>query len=184
MSNVKWDVNDVHLAERRKTVSTSKKTARTARGGAALRETRTGQLVSPATAGFQRTLGVSVKTRTGMIRKIRDGLSVQTFDRLAKAMQLNSNELAAATEIPISTLSRRKKAGRLQPDESDRLVRLATVFNRAIDLFEGDKARAAEWFRTPKKALNQASPLEYSDTEIGIQEVTDLIGRLEHGVFS
>lgn len=147
-------------------------------------EFRTGQVISPATTGFQRTLGVSVKSRTKMIQKIRAGLGIQSFDRLAKAMQLNSNELAAATEIPLSTLSRRKKQGRLHPDESDRLVRLATVFNRAIDLFEGDKARAAEWFRTPKKALNQASPLDYADTEIGLQEVTDLIGRLEHGVFS
>ena len=137
----------------------------------------------PNAIGFQRTLGISVKHRTHMIGKIRDGLGFASFDRLAREMRLNTAEFAKAADIPESTLNRRKKDGRLHPDESDRLVRLACVFNQAVELFEGDSARAATWFRSVKKALNHTSPLDYSDTEIGTQEVTDLIGRLEHGVF-
>jgi uncharacterized protein (DUF2384 family) len=32
--------------------------------------------------------------------------------------------------------------------------------------------------------LNNESPLQYSETEIGAEEVGDLIERLKHGVFT
>jgi putative toxin-antitoxin system antitoxin component (TIGR02293 family) len=40
------------------------------------------------------------------------------------------------------------------------------------------------WLKSPQKALGGKTPLEYSDTEPGAREVEDLLGRLEHGVFS
>jgi uncharacterized protein (DUF2384 family) len=36
----------------------------------------------------------------------------------------------------------------------------------------------------PRKAFGNQSPLDYSRTELGAREVENLIGRLEHGVFS
>jgi hypothetical protein len=40
------------------------------------------------------------------------------------------------------------------------------------------------WFTSPKIPLDGKTPLECADTEIGAKEVEDLLGRLEHGVFS
>jgi uncharacterized protein (DUF2384 family) len=37
---------------------------------------------------------------------------------------------------------------------------------------------------TPCEELDDTSPLDFSRTEIGAREVEDLIGRLEHGVFT
>jgi len=52
-------------------------------------------------------------------------------------------------------------------------------------LFTGTlSASAAHWLHTPKRALGGAAPIEYADTEPGVREIQDLIGRLEHGVFS
>ncbi|MBW1797126.1 MAG: DUF2384 domain-containing protein, partial [Deltaproteobacteria bacterium] len=36
----------------------------------------------------------------------------------------------------------------------------------------------------PARALGGKTPLEYADTEPGAQEVDELLGRIEHGVFS
>lgn len=135
-------------------------------------------------AAYYTTLGVKVVNRAELVSQIRTGLDVEAFTHLAHAMALSEQQLAKAIDIPLRTLTRRKQTGKLQQHESDRLVRIASLFARALELFEGDRERATHWFQSDKKALGGASPIDYSDTDIGAQEVEDLIGRLEHGVFS
>jgi len=72
----------------------------------------------------------------------------------------------------------------LTPHESERLLRLALVFEKTVDLFEGNADAARDWLNTSNKALAGESPLAMVETEIGAREVEDLIGRLEHGVFA
>ncbi len=50
-------------------------------------------------------------------------------------------------------------------------------------MLEGEEA-AREWLKSPLPALAGKTPLEFADTEPGAQEVEDLLGRIEHGVFS
>jgi putative toxin-antitoxin system antitoxin component (TIGR02293 family) len=64
------------------------------------------------------------------------------------------------------------------------LLRISTIFDKTVDLFEGDVRGAVTWLTAPMRALAGESPLRYSRTEIGAREVENLIGRLEHGVFS
>jgi putative toxin-antitoxin system antitoxin component (TIGR02293 family) len=66
--------------------------------------------------------------------------------------------------------------------ESDRLVRLARLFGRALDLFESDAGAAREWLTTPQRALGNVVPLEVGKTDIGATKVQNLIGRLEYGI--
>ena len=80
------------------------------------------------------------------------------------------------------TLARRKEAGRLEPDESDRLMRASRVIARAIELFEGDREAARTWLTTHLRALGDHTPLEFAKTDVGAIEVENLIGRLEHGI--
>ncbi len=54
----------------------------------------------------------------------------------------------------------------------------------AVDLFGGDKGKAITWMSTPIKGLGYRSPDSLLETETGALEVCDLIGRLEHGVFT
>jgi len=81
-------------------------------------------------------------------------------------------------------LARRKASGRLTADESEKLLRLSSTFENTLDLFEGNRRQALAWLSSPKKEFEDQTPLEYSRTEVGAREVEDLIGRLEHGVFS
>ena len=43
---------------------------------------------------------------------------------------------------------------------------------------------ARKWLKDPAWALGDIPPLTYADTELGSKEVEDLLGRIEHGVFS
>jgi putative toxin-antitoxin system antitoxin component (TIGR02293 family) len=82
-----------------------------------------------------------------------------------------------------ATYHRRKASGKLDPSESDRVVRYARLMGRAVEVLESeDSARA--WLNSPQVGLGGAVPLDYAETELGAREVEDLLGRIEHGVYS
>lgn len=134
---------------------------------------------------YYRWIGVRARSVAGVVERVEEGLPLQALERLGKLLELKSStEVAGLLLIPPRTFYHRKKAKRLTPGESDRLLRTARIFGLAVDLFGGDRQAARQWLQTPKRALGEATPLGYAATEVGAREVEDLIGRAEHGVFS
>ncbi len=122
----------------------------------------------------------SEPTFTFVRSTVKEGLPREAFDRIKGAIGTSSEELALVTEIPPRTIARRK---RFKPDESERLLRVASAFQRTLELFQDiDKAR--KWFTTSKVALGGLSPLKCCDTEAGCREVENLLGRLDEGVYT
>lgn len=60
----------------------------------------------------------------------------------------------------------------------------ATVVQEAIAFFEGDRVAAEKWLTSPVRGLGNRAPIASMDSIQEIQKVRDLIGRLEHGVFT
>jgi putative toxin-antitoxin system antitoxin component (TIGR02293 family) len=110
------------------------------------------------------------------------GLAYRALDRFARETELPLGALGQLIQIPSRTLVRRKTEGRLQPEESDRLLRVSRIFGLAIDLFEGDRVAALHWLSMSQHALGNETPLSLIQTDVGAREVESLIGRLEHGV--
>jgi len=131
-----------------------------------------------------RTLGLRAENSGELIRQVGRGFSFHALVTLESRSGVSLPEIAGIIGIPPRTLARRKSSGRLTSDESEKLLRLSSVFEQAVELFEGDEANARRWLTTAKKALENQTPLAYSRTELGAREVENLIGRLEHGVFS
>ena len=119
-----------------------------------------------------------------LVRIVNAGVSFADVERLSEGSGLTLETIAQSIAVPRRTLGQRKQQGRLKPDESDRLVRLARLWSAAVDLHEGDIDAARHWLTTPKRAFSGDTPLTYARTEVGAREVENLIGRLEHGVFS
>ncbi|MCH2155059.1 MAG: DUF2384 domain-containing protein [Opitutales bacterium] len=117
------------------------------------------------------------------IRHIDAGLPMGEFDVLQQQLCLTAEQLAKHLCITKSTLLRRKKAGVLDRLESDRLLRFARLFGLAVDVLDSAEA-AQKWLKTPARALEFASPLEFAETEVGAREVENLLGRIEYGVYS
>jgi putative toxin-antitoxin system antitoxin component (TIGR02293 family) len=124
--------------------------------------------------------------RTALVAEIRRGFPVALVERLVGALQLPQHALLRIARIAPATLARRRRTpdARLSPDESDRLYQIASTFRDAVALFEGETEAAAGWLKEPAKALGGVAPIELLDTAAGAAEVRDLIGRLEHGVYS
>lgn|GEM_PF-1251676 len=111
---------------------------------------------------------------------INTGIKRLAFDRLKLLTHASSKDLVDAVRIPARTLARRKI---FHPDESERILRVASAFQRAIEVFE-DLEKARRWFASSKPVLGNKTPLQFCDTEVGADEVMNLLGRIEHGVFS
>jgi putative toxin-antitoxin system antitoxin component (TIGR02293 family) len=138
----------------------------------------------PSRLRIQKIIGINAGDTPSLIREVMDGFSYQALATFESATGLELPKIAGLIGIPSRTLARRKAVGKLSPEESERLLRISRLFEKAVDLFEGDTTAAVKWMSTPRPALDSQTPLEYSRTEVGAREVEDLIGRLEHGVFS
>lgn len=124
----------------------------------------------------------AVKSRDQVIRKIKQGLPSASFETLRAEYGVTAAELATTLNINMRTLARRKQSGRLDVDESERVYRLARLFQIGLNLFR-DEELTRRWFAAPKAVFGGLSPLNYADTEPGAQEVEKQLRRLEHGVF-
>lgn len=112
---------------------------------------------------------------------LRTGVPRSAFDGLRDDLGVSSDELAEVLGIPPRTLARR--TDRFKPDESERILRVGSVFRNAIGVLV-EKDAAARWMTHPKKALSGITPLRCCDTEFGAREVDKLLVRIAHGVFS
>ena len=120
---------------------------------------------------------------TELIQRIQKGLRFTELKTLQDTLHLPFEKLAAKLCISRSTLQRRKAAGRLSPDESDKVIRYSRLVRQAADFF-GDIEKARAWLKHPQYGLGGAIPLDYARTETGAREVEDLLGRMKYGVYS
>jgi putative toxin-antitoxin system antitoxin component (TIGR02293 family) len=130
------------------------------------------------------SLGLNALNVAETVEHLRRGLSYQKLVQFQHTSLLPLETIARAIQLPKRTLVRRKKERRLHADESERLLRLALLFEKAVNLFDGDRAAARAWLARPCKALGRQVPLIAAETELGARAVEDVIGRLEHGVFT
>jgi putative toxin-antitoxin system antitoxin component (TIGR02293 family) len=134
-----------------------------------------------ATATLKRTQPVaSIHEQIG---RIHAGLSFRAVQNLQKALDVPMDKLASVLGMSRATLHRRKIQGKIDKDESEKLVRYQRLLKKAEDVFGGgDSAR--EWLTNPQTGLGNAVPLDFAKTEIGAREVENLLGRIEYGVYS
>ena len=137
---------------------------------------------APVAAGL--SLGLRNADVFEIQHKLQQGLPFAALNRFEKASELPKAAILDVIRLPARTLARRKASGKLSFEESERLFRLSRVFQRAVELYQGKVDVARRWFETPCHALGNQTPKDMTKTEVGAQEVLDLIGRLEHGVYS
>lgn len=131
-----------------------------------------------------RLLGIAPGSNLSLAKRVESGLTFSALEKLSRVSGLSMDNLRVAVRIAPRTMTRRRSENKLSPEESDRLVSVSRLMALTFELFEGNKTGALHWFTSPKRALGSRSPLETASTEVGSREVENLIGRLEHGVFS
>ena len=131
---------------------------------------------------YGQSIGIKSKSLDDLIVCLKRGLPVDALTRLSHQIGVPENKLASAINLAQRTLTRRKKEGRFKTDESERVLRIARLFEKSVEVM-GSLEQARQWFRSPAKGLGGKTPFEYSDTEPGAREVEAMLNRIAHGVF-
>jgi putative toxin-antitoxin system antitoxin component (TIGR02293 family) len=128
------------------------------------------------------SIGIKSKNIDDLILKVKEGLPIGSFEKLRKRLDVSDHFLSQIVNIPKRTLTRRKQQGRLNTQESEKVLRIARLYDKALEVFEDEKA-AETWLKAPARGLGEVIPLIYAKTELGAQEVEKLLVRIEHGIF-
>ena len=86
--------------------------------------------------------------------------------------------------IPARTLKHRRQ--RQEPfslDESDRLARVARLYDLGVRVF-GNPDKARRWLSKPKQRFAERTPLAMMRTELGGRQVEEMLYQIDEGVFA
>lgn len=117
-----------------------------------------------------------------LVDLVRNGLPSKGVTSLSHKLGISPGELSKYLHVSLKTLQRYKDKV-LDINMSDRLLTVALVYSKCVDVFGSEKNSVA-WLKSPVHALNGARPLDYLDTNAGAKMIMNLLGRIEYGVYS
>jgi putative toxin-antitoxin system antitoxin component (TIGR02293 family) len=86
--------------------------------------------------------------------------------------------------IPARTLKHRRQRNEpLNLDESDRLARVARLYDLGVRVF-GNAEKARHWLSRPKHRFEERTPLSMMRTELGGRSVEEMLYQIDEGVFA
>ena len=124
----------------------------------------------------------SINQRTDLISIVRTGIQTKYISNIKEFTSLSDKELSSILPISQRQLVRYSDSHKLNKEITSHLIQLIEMFQRGFKLFGKEKFKL--WIRTSNKVLNNNKPIEIMDTSIGIEIIEDIIGRIEHGVYS
>jgi putative toxin-antitoxin system antitoxin component (TIGR02293 family) len=117
-----------------------------------------------------------------LVALVRGGVPWNLYRDVVTNLGLSDQMAAGVLQVPSRTLARRK-GGRLEPHEGERLMRLVRLVAHAADVL-GTRKKALHWMASPNRALEGATPASLLDTDIGTQAAQEVLTRIDYGVFS
>jgi putative toxin-antitoxin system antitoxin component (TIGR02293 family) len=115
--------------------------------------------------------------------ELSKGLPFGALKGISATYGLSLEQLSPVVGISARTLGRRRREGTFRAHESDRIGRLARILAHADDTF-GDHAKVGRWLVTEIRALGYVAPLSLMVNDAGVLAVDQILGRIDHGVFS
>lgn len=130
--------------------------------------------------------GIAYRAETSAIDLVelsRKGIKKSALSNLSKALDIPMKRLAKLLPVTERTLQRRAANTLLNSTTSQQVILLGQLIAKGEEVF-GDRQTFQSWVNQPNTALGGYTPLNMMDTTIGIQLVMDVLGRVEHGVYS
>lgn len=112
------------------------------------------------------------------------GLNSDAIVHFKAYFDLSQNFTADLLNLSAPTLYRLLKSKQdLKRNNSVQLLEAADLFLYGIEVFES-KANFFKWLQLPNTSLGDIEPQELIEIPGGISKVRDVLGRIEHGVYS
>jgi putative toxin-antitoxin system antitoxin component (TIGR02293 family) len=132
--------------------------------------------------GGRKALGLGPRAQANYVDLVRTGLPYEAFRAVVGELALSLKEVQTTLQLSPRSLQRRKDA-RLTPVESERILRLARVAAHARHVL-GDRGAALKWLTLPNRALAGEVPMRLLDTDVGTDEVMEVLDRVLYGVYT
>jgi putative toxin-antitoxin system antitoxin component (TIGR02293 family) len=114
---------------------------------------------------------------------VREGVSKRDLEHLKEKAELDYDNLARALSVTRATLINKQKDQKFGSVVSEKIVSLADIYSYGYEVFE-DEDKFNRWMFRPNQALGGTAPYELVDNQFGREEVRNLIGRIDYGVYS
>lgn len=131
-----------------------------------------------------KALGLNNLETASLMKAAHRGLTWPAIQRFLDYTGFSQQDIAHYLGISERTLARRREVGIFGNRESEQLLRLAEIYEAALDLFDEDATSTLAWLTSPVRGLGNARPIDIARSEFGAREVLDMIGRLRDGVFT
>ncbi len=127
--------------------------------------------------------GIQVKSSRDYIDLSRKGLSFRQLKDILKFTSITMKQITEMISLSERQLARYTDEKILRTDISAHLIQIVELYKFGYEVFE-DKDKFHIWMNSEIRALGYHKPIELLDTPFGIQEIVNVLGRLEHGVYS
>jgi putative toxin-antitoxin system antitoxin component (TIGR02293 family) len=115
-------------------------------------------------------------------RDVERGLPLSTLEEFSNYSEIPLKELLEVV-IPARTLKhRRQKRQSLSQDESDRLARVARIYELAVKVY-GDRDDGRKWLLGKKQRFDSKTALSMLRTEAGEHAVREFLIQIDEGMF-
>ena len=95
----------------------------------------------------------------------------------------SDKEFAVIAGTSARTLSRLKPSQNIPPQAAEVTISLMRAHSKATQIF-GSEEKSVKWLKSPNRALGGISPVQAMSSRFGAEEVMDILGRIEWGVYS
>ena len=127
--------------------------------------------------------GIKIKSSRDYIELSRKGLTMRQLREVLKFTNLTLKDLSSILSISERQLTRYEDDKILRIDISAQLIQIVELYQFGYEVFENE-VNFQKWMNSEIRALGFQVPINLLDTPFGIDEVKNVIGRLEHGVYS
>jgi len=117
------------------------------------------------------------------IDMIKQGISKKALELFKQKASLDYDQLAAILLVGRATLINKKGNAKFNQTLSEKILGLADIYSYGYEVFE-DQNRFNEWIFRPNRSLGGHAPYDLLDNQYGREEVKNVIGRIDFGVYS
>jgi putative toxin-antitoxin system antitoxin component (TIGR02293 family) len=115
-------------------------------------------------------------------REVAQGLPLATLEQFSAYSDIPMQNLLEVV-IPARTLKHRRQRNEpLSIDESDRLARVAKIYELAVKVY-GDRGDGRDWLTSSMRRFDGKTALSMLRTEAGEHAVQEFLVQIDEGIF-
>lgn len=127
--------------------------------------------------------GIEVDSPRDYIKLSRKGLSFRQLKEILEYTNISLEQLGGIISLSNKEMTKYSDNEILRTDVSAHLIQIVELYKKGYEVLES-KDNFQTWMNSEIRVLEYQKPVDLLDTPFGLQDVINVLGRLEHGVYS